>query len=286
MNKTDLIKILQKIDEFEEKFDCYEDETTVPLKRLSTTRDFIDWSANVQDKLEFYKNDKAAQNIVETLEDFHDVDETTIYYRLRAQINVFIEHLKNDRTQSIAQNEHLPTVFVSYNEASATDFVKELKRQTAGQCRLSIYTDDLAAWEKLSDFMKTIRTKDFAVLVITDQYLKSEACLYEITELMKDDNWRSKTMFCVLDSSIYNLDNHFEYIHYWEEKACNLDKRIDTIPNSASAEQNTRLRRLRNVTDNIGAFLKEVSDAKNPTQYTAIAEILKRIAVKTDEQTE
>ena len=77
VNKTDLIKILQKIDEFEEKFDCYEDETTVPLKRLSTTRDFIDWSANVQDKLESYKNHKAAQNILEILDDFHDIDETT-----------------------------------------------------------------------------------------------------------------------------------------------------------------------------------------------------------------
>lgn len=283
VNKTDLIKILQKIDEFEEKFDCYEDETTVPLKSLSTTRDFIDWSANVQDKLESYKNDKAAQNILEILDDFHDIDETTNYYRLRAQVNVFIEHLKNNIAPIITQNEHLPTVFVSYNKASATDFVNELIKQAAGQCKLSIFTDDLAAWEKLSEFMKTIRTKDFAVLVITDQYLKSEACLYEVTELKKDDEWREKTMFCVLDDSIYDLDNHPQYIRYWGDKAKRLDKEIDTISNSASAEQSIRLRQLQNVADNIGAFLREVSDTKNPTQYTAITEILKRIAVKTDE---
>lgn len=284
MSNEKLIEILQEINGFEDKFD-YDEQSIIPLKRLSTTREFIDWCTNVQDKLEAYKNDKAAQNIVETLEDFHDVDETTIYYRLRAQINVFIEHLKNDRTQSIVQNEHLPTIFVSYNEASATTFVNELKKQTIGQCKLFVYTDDLAAWEKLSAFMKTIRTKDFAVLVITEQYLKSEACLYEVTELKKDDDWREKTMFCVLDDSIYDLDNHPQYIRYWGDKAKRLDKEIDTISNSASAEQSIRLRQLQNVADNIGAFLREVSDTKNPTQYTAITEILKRIAVKTDEQT-
>lgn len=282
MSNEKLIEILQEINSFEDKFD-YDEQSIIPLKQLSTTREFIDWCTNVQDKLEAYKNDKAAQNIVETLEDFHDVDETTIYYRLRAQINVFIEHLKNDRTQSIVQNEHLPTIFVSYNEASATTFVNELKKQTIGQCKLFVYTDDLAAWEKLSAFMKTIRTKDFAVLVITEQYLKSEACLYEVTELKKDDDWREKTMFCVLDDSIYDLDNHSQYIRYWEDKAKRLDKEIDTISNSASAEQSIRLRQLRNVADNIGAFLTEVSDTKNPTQYTAITEILKRIAVETDE---
>ena len=278
-----LIELLQKVDEFEEKFEYYEDSMTIPLKQLSTTSEFINWSANLQDKLVKYVGDSTAQEILTILENFNAVDETTNYHLLRAKIHIFIEHSKKNGYPRSEKSLEIPSVFVSYNEVSGKTFVDDLKKQVMDKCKLCIYSDNLNAWEALSTFMKTIRKNDFAVIVITDQYLKSEACLYEVTELMRDDDWIKKTMFSVLDSSIYDPDNHIKYIQYWSEKANELNKKINSLPNSASAEQSNRLKQLRNVVDNIGTFLKTVSDVKNPSQYTAISEILKRIAVITDE---
>ena len=47
--------------------------------------------------------------------------------------------------------------------------------------------------------MKSIRTQDFAILVISDNYLKSVACMYEVIQLMKEDDWLSKTMIMLAD---------------------------------------------------------------------------------------
>ena len=61
------------------------------------------------------------------------------------------------------------------------------------------YKKKIGAWESITTFMKSIRTQDFAILVISDNYLKSVACMYEVIQLMKEDDWLSKTMIMLAD---------------------------------------------------------------------------------------
>ena len=277
--RTDIIEILEEVDNFEDKFSSYEDEFIPQHWTITNNREFIVWREKAKECLFPYKSNEYVAETITLMESFRAFFEKEDYWELCARIHNIIEHIKENALNKNSANTYsqLPSVFVSYNESSGADFVRELKTQISEKADLHIYKDDVQAWESLKNFMKTIRHQDFAILVITDQYLKSEACLYEITELTRDDNWEEKTIFCVLDNSIYDKNKHLEYIEYWCKQADTLDKRINQIPNSASSSQCERLKHLRHATDEIGQFLEKVSDSKNPNQYSASRIIAERL---------
>lgn len=284
MKKEDIVTSLGEIVSLEQ-FLTY--DMTVPpefryVKTISDKPQFIEWKERVHYLLLKLKQDPTIVETLNLLDKFNGINDEKYFYILTSKIEIITENISNyivsDEQIDVRHCEaSKPSVFVSYNETSGGAFVEELKIQISKIASLRIYKDDVHAWESLKEFMKTIRHQDFVILVITDQYLKSEACLYEITELIKDDNWDGKTMFCVLDDSIYDKSNHIKYIKYWNEQAKDLDNQIYQIPISASSSQCERLKQIRHATDEIGQFLEKVSDSNNPNQYSAIRKIVERL---------
>lgn len=96
------------------------------------------------------------------------------------------------------------------------------------------YKDDI---EK---FMQTIEQHDFTITIISDKYLKSRGCMYEISELMRSREYFDKLLFIVLsandikyyDSTVKESDvkadiysiNRFDYIKYWESEKEKIDR--------------------------------------------------------------
>lgn len=62
-------------------------------------------------------------------------------------------------------------------------------------------------WGSIRAFMDSIRNSDYAILVLSDAYLKSINCMYEITQLMKDAHYRDRIFPVVLEMEIYQLKN-------------------------------------------------------------------------------
>lgn len=91
-----------------------------------------------------------------------------------------------------------PTVFISYKR-DKSDIVNKLEVKIGGRAEIKRDTEEIGAWESITTFMKSIRTQDFVILVISDNYLKSVACMYEVIQLMKEDDWLSKTMIMLAD---------------------------------------------------------------------------------------
>ena len=171
-----------------------------------------------------------------------------------------------------------PTVFISYNQRSGGGFVDELEKALTDKADVRRDTNDIGAWGNIRNFMDTVREQDFAVIVITDEYLKSGSCLYEVMELMKDSNWADKTIYVVLnDPTIYRTEGRVEYVKYWNNKCKNLRQEIEEIDISATAEMSESLKEYEQIKNNIGEFLRQVSDTNNPSQYIAIKEIVERI---------
>ena len=48
---------------------------------------------------------------------------------------------------------------------------------------------ELSYKSNIKEFMKKIRKSDFTILLISDSYLKSMPCMYELLEFIKDDNF-------------------------------------------------------------------------------------------------
>ena len=176
-----------------------------------------------------------------------------------------------------AKSSSLPSVFISYNWDN-DDIASAVETALSGKAIVHRDKKDIPNWGSLSDFMKSIRKQDFAVLVISEPYLKSDACLFEVMQLMKDEDWNEKAMYVVLsDAHIYKPIGRAKYISYWTEQCAELEKTIASLPASSTSELNMDLRKAAAIRDNIGEFLTKVADTSNPDSEKVVQAIISRV---------
>ena len=123
---------------------------------------------------------------------------------------------------------------------------------------------DIKDWKSIKEYMQTIRDMDYAVLIITDNYLKSFNCMYEVLEVMKDRKYKDKTFPVVVETSIYSLQGRIPFIKFWEQKYDELSeqlKQVDVVNLGLLPED---LKRTQSITSSMSEFLCLVADMNNP----------------------
>lgn len=130
------------------------------------------------------------------------------------------------------------------------------------------YRDDL------DEYMKTIRSHDFIVSIVTSKYLKSLNCMYEITELMKDYNFDKRLLFIIVnkddaqyyseenvydgfEADIYDFTKRLSYIAYWNEKGKEMEKSLvdANLPFEMVAEFALEKRKLASIAPSTSSFM-------------------------------
>ncbi|CEP48201.1 toll/interleukin-1 receptor domain-containing protein [Paraclostridium sordellii] len=141
---------------------------------------------------------------------------------------------------------------------------------------------DIGSWESIKDFMNRIRKSSYAILVISDTYLKSLNCMYEVLEVMKDEGYRSRILTVVLDNAkIYDALGKAKYISYWNQKYKELSEEISKIDDCESTIiLSEELRKINEIKNNVGEFMKIVSDMNNPNVDNIKEEIRKKLCDK------
>lgn len=102
-----------------------------------------------------------------------------------------------------------PTVFISYNQKSGDAIADQIQNRLASIACIVRDKTSIPDWGSIKAFMKSIRSQDLVVMIITAEYLESFGCMFEVAEVMKDDSWNKHTMFVVSDgiTDIYNSRN-------------------------------------------------------------------------------
>ena len=172
-----------------------------------------------------------------------------------------------------------PSVFISYNHNSSR-FVEELVHRLDGFADVH-WDKNVGPWGSFHEFMNSIRGQDYAVLIISDRYLKSHACLYEVVQLMSVADWDKKTLFIVEEDahSLFDIDGRLSYVEYWDEKYNNFEEKLGKLSREAAASQLEEIETLRKIKTKIGEFLIKIADVNNPDVWKAIDEIVDRIKI-------
>ena len=165
-------------------------------------------------------------------------------------------------------------VFISYNQKTGSQFADAVEAKLAGKANVIRDTKNIPSWGSISAFMESIREQDFAVAVITDEYLKSQACMYEIATMIRESDWKGRLIPAVLDSAIYG--NKLQYVEYWSLKKKELEEKCkqDVLVIQALGKDAEQISR---ISSEINTFLTFVLDGKNPPIYTVLDEIEKRV---------
>jgi hypothetical protein len=121
---------------------------------------------------------------------------------------------------------------------------------------------DLNYKKDIKDFMNQVRDVDYVILLISEYYLKSEACMYEALEMFESSSFKKRVLPIIVgDSNIYDAFARIKYVTYWENKLNELNSLIRTelqvLSNGASLIE--KVSHYQRISINIDNFLSNIS---------------------------
>ncbi|MGV7001968.1 toll/interleukin-1 receptor domain-containing protein [Priestia megaterium] len=178
--------------------------------------------------------------------------------------------------------EEQPKIFISYcwEDAVFADLIdndfKDMGHTLTRDIRGLKFKDSIKS------FMHSIGKHDFVISIISDNYLRSVNCMYEISEVMRLREYKEKMLLVILKDSdvaflpsesdvpsqiaanVYSLEEQINYITYWENKEADYAEMISKITQETSKIQPLQeLKRIKNISNNVSEFLSDISDWNN-----------------------
>jgi hypothetical protein len=194
----------------------------------------------------------------------------------------YYEYTNNGICEKVINEKDGPfTLFISYTECDApiVEIIEnKIKVKLKDKIIISKYTD-LQYKESFKAFMDTIQEHDFVLTVVSDTYLKRQACMYEVGEIIKDNHYKDKLLFVVISENerkyfgesapvkiepdIYSgAVEKLSYTGFWKDKYEALKDTMRSIGDyEALAEVTKDLQAIGQIyRKDMGEFLKFLSD--------------------------
>lgn len=187
--------------------------------------------------------------------------------------------VKNERNRFVPEEIIRQRVFLSYCHKDKP-IMKVIKQSLEKEpyIKLTVDEEQLGYKSDLTEFMKTIKNHDFAVAIISHSYLQSKNCMYEITELMKDDNYKEKLLFIILSDDemqfydeeniqikpdIYDHMGRLKYVEYWNNCEKEINERISALNNpSIVPSSSVQANKISLITRHCDELLGELANKK------------------------
>lgn len=122
-------------------------------------------------------------------------------------------------------------------------------------------TINLKYKDSISKFMAKIRNADFAILLISDNYLKSQNCMTEALEIMKEQNHKDRILpVLVKNPKIFKASDRVNYLKYWKDHKQQLESNLKDINPTKAIESFTDLKLIDQIYSSMDNFLKTIGD--------------------------
>lgn len=125
-----------------------------------------------------------------------------------------------------------PEVYVSYAWAPESEaFVDRLEDTLKGE-GITLLRDkaEIKYKDSILEFMQRIGRGDCVIVVISDKFLKSPYCMYELLEVERNAGLRARIFPVVLpDANIFDPVVMLDYIGHWEDRYEALDTKLKGV---------------------------------------------------------
>ena len=186
----------------------------------------------------------------------------------------------NDENANI--DKTVKTVFLSYcqKDKDIADCIDEkMGKLLEGTATLSRDIRDVEYHESFKKFMQSIEKHDYVISIISDNYLKSRNCMYEMLEVVKDSKFSQRLLFIVLTNEdakyykiapvqnigadVYSVSGQARYLKYWSQMDKELDSEIEEIGNAIYAINQIKEKKIiQKILLDLPDFLEFVRDNK------------------------
>ena len=137
--------------------------------------------------------------------------------------------------------------------------------------------------------MQSIQDHDYVIILISDRYMKSRNCMFEVMETIKDTRYQNRLLFIVLQdtdkqylsapvngpiaANVYSDEGQTEYIVYWTQRESELQQQIEQIGDTTRAINQIKEKRIvQKILLELSDFLDFIRDNKGLPLETHISE--------------
>jgi hypothetical protein len=156
-------------------------------------------------------------------------------------------------------------VYISYAWGGASEeFVNQLD-EAFKQKGLNIVRDkrELGYKGSIVNFMQEIGRAGAIIVVINEKYLKSPNCMFELTEIAANQDFKDRVFPVVLsDADIYNPVSRIKYVQHWEQQITDLDAAMKTVSSAnlqGFREEIDSYQTIRNTISELTFILKDMN---------------------------
>src|SRR5574341_1361312 len=125
------------------------------------------------------------------------------------------------RHRSSRMSGYEQAVFISYAWGGEREEIVNQMDQTLQKRGVKIIRDkrDLGYKGSISEFMERIGRGNCVIVVISDKYLRSPNCMFELVEIAEGKQFHDRIFPVVLSNAeIYDPVRRLEYVKHWELK--------------------------------------------------------------------
>jgi formylglycine-generating enzyme required for sulfatase activity/ABC-type dipeptide/oligopeptide/nickel transport system ATPase component len=157
------------------------------------------------------------------------------------------------------------SVFISYAWGGESEELVNRIDQALQQRGLRIIRDkrDLGYKGSISAFMERIGQGNCIIVVISDKYLRSPNCMFELVEIAEGKQFHDRIFPIVLSNAeIYDPVRRLEYIKHWEGKLAELDKAMREVGQAnlqGIREEIDQYSRIRDKVSGLTSLLKDMN---------------------------
>jgi len=161
--------------------------------------------------------------------------------------------------------EHEQAVFISYAWGGESEETVNQIEQALQQRGLKIIRDkrDLGYKGSISAFMERISLGNCVIVVISDKYLRSPNCMFELVEIAEGKQFHDRIFPIVLSNAeIYDPIRRLEYVKHWELKRGELAqamKEVDPANLQGIREDMDLYDRIRDKISGLTSILKDMN---------------------------
>lgn len=153
-----------------------------------------------------------------------------------------------------------PKIFLSYAWANVA--VANEIDSTFMQYGITFLRDvrDIPYTGNIKEFMHQITKSDFVAMLISEEYIKSENCMYEVMELLNAHEFEKRILPIIIgDLRVFNADVQSNCYDYWSKHVEITVSRFQSHPNEKTLSDK---KKSQNIYNSLGVFFQKLSELK------------------------
>ncbi|MBP8726043.1 MAG: toll/interleukin-1 receptor domain-containing protein [Saprospiraceae bacterium] len=125
--------------------------------------------------------------------------------------------------------DNMHPIYISHAWGGDSDIIVEQLVRRLEQEKLPYILDtrDLNYKQSIKHFMLQLGKADSVILVISNKYLRSEFCMFELIQIYKNENLQDRIFPIVLEEvKISKSSDRLEFVKYWEDQLAELHSKL------------------------------------------------------------